>query len=122
MRIEKVFFLILITLLSAGCKKNQPGGKSILTGQVKHHEKVIPFSTVFIKYAAEEFPGADTLLYDSKVKTGADGRYSFSMYQGTYFLYGRGYDSGVPGTVVGGIKYHLRNNETKSLDVSVTEE
>jgi hypothetical protein len=119
-----ILYPLAMALLCAGygCKKNQPGGKSVLHGQVKHHEKVIPGSRVFIKYNASEFPGTDTLKYDAKVTTGADGTYSFDLYKGSYFLFGYGYDPGVPGVVTGGIKYQLRNNEEKLLDVAVSEE
>jgi len=118
----KIFIVIVFSLTLLSCKKNQSGGDSSLHGQVKHHGKVIPSSRVFIKFDAEEFPGTDTMKYDAKVTTDAAGTFSFSLYQGTYFLFGRGFDPGVPGYVTGGLKYRLRSNEDKELDIPVTEE
>ena len=115
-----VAILILASALTA-CKKNEAGGKSKISGTVAHHGKLIPYSRVFIKYGATEFPGADTTKYDAKFFTGADARYSFSLYKGDYYLYGYGYDNGVPGDVAGGLPYKLRNNEDKKLEVPVTE-
>lgn len=103
------------------CKKNEAGGKSSIHGQVKHHEKVISFSRVFIKYNAEEFPGTDTLNYDDKVSADAAGTFSFNLYKGVYYLYGLGYDSGVPGKVTGGLNCRLRHKEDRLLDIPVTE-
>lgn len=103
------------------CKKNEAGGKSSIHGQVKHHEKIIPFSRVFIKYNAEEFPGTDTLIYDAKTSADATGTFHFNLYKGVYYLYGYGYDSGLPGRVTGGVKCRLRNNEDKLLDIPVAE-
>ncbi len=103
------------------CKKNQAGGKSSIAGTVAHHGKLIPYSRVFIKYGATEFPGSDTTKYDAKFVTGADAAYSFKLYKGNYFLFGYGYDNGVPGTVTGGVPYTLRTNENKKLEVPVTE-
>lgn len=119
---KNIFIVAALSLIFVCCKKNQLGGTSKVTGIVAHHEKVIPYSRVFIKFNAKEFPGADTNLYDSKFSTGADGAYHFDLYKGEYFLYGYGYDPGVPGTVVGGISLKLRKNEDKKLDVAVTEQ
>jgi hypothetical protein len=112
-------FGILIFL--SACKKNQLGGKSIIRGVVSHHSKVIPNSIVYIKFNAKEFPGTDVSQYDSQFKTDADGKYQFNCYKGDYYLYGLGYDPGVPGNVSGGIPVHIRNNEKVDIDVPVTE-
>jgi hypothetical protein len=109
----------LFTLIA--CKKNEAGGSSEISGKVTHHEKVIPYSRVFIKYNAKEFPGSDTSRYDAKFSTGLDGAYSFKLYKGDYFLYGYGYDPGVPGAVAGGIHIGLRKNEKSTTNVPVTE-
>ena len=119
---KHVLVLLSISLLLSFCKKNELGGSSKISGIVAHHEKVIPYARVFIKFDAKEFPGSDTSLYDSKFSTGADGAYSFKLYKGDYFLYGYGYDPGVPGTVVGGIHVKLRKNESNSVNVAVTEQ
>jgi hypothetical protein len=111
------FFLVLIF----SCKKNQLGGKSTIKGTVMHHEKVIPYARVFLKFKAKDFPGTDTAVYDSKYTTGADGHYEFKCYKGDYYLYGFGYDTGISENVSGGTPVHIRNKETVEMDVPVTE-
>lgn len=122
----KVYLTIILLSLLAfyGCKKNQLGGKSTIKGNIKHHAKVIPFCTVFIKYDASELPGTDTTIFDAKVKADADGNYTINCYKGNYFLYGYGYDNQVTtnnGKVTGGSGVSVRNNEKVTIDLSVTE-
>ena len=116
--------LLIIFIFLFSCKKNQLGGQSTISGQVMHHSKVIANAAVFIKFNATEFPGADTLLYDSKVRADGNGNYSFNCYKGDYFLYGFGFDYAIPAPyhVVGGLPVHIRNNEKKEINVAVTEE
>jgi len=116
-----LFLFILATLVS--CNKNELGGKSTITGKVIHHSKVIPYSTVFIKFNAVDFPGKDSTLYDDKVRCDADGIYTIKCYKGDYFLYARGMDNAInPPTVVGGAPINIRNNETVNSDIAVTED
>jgi hypothetical protein len=119
---KTIVFLFAITLIIS-CKKNQLGGKSTVKGSIKHHSKVIPYATVFIKFDATDFPGSDTTAYDDKVRADADGNYSFKCYKGHYYLYGRGIDNALsPPIVVGGLPVKVRNNETVEANVAVTED
>lgn len=114
-------FLVCIVFLFS-CKKNQLGGKSTVSGTVMHHSKIIGNATVFIKFNAKDFPGADTILYDSKVRADADGNYTFNCYKGDYFLYSIGIDNSItPPRVVGGLPVNIRNKETLKVDIAVTE-
>jgi hypothetical protein len=123
---KKIHILILLTgfIFSAACKKNQLGGKSTVKGTVAHHERAISYAVVFIKFNAKNFPGADTTIYDDKVRTDASGNFSFKCYKGDYYLYGFGFDYTIPPPyhVVGGVPVHVRNRETVNADVAVTEE
>ena len=115
-----LFFLILFL----GCKKNQLGGKSTISGVVMHHEKIIANATVFIKFNAKDLPGVDTTLFDTKVKADAAGNYVIKCYKGNYFLYAYGYDTQVTsnnGRVTGGSGVNIRNNEKVTIDLGVTE-
>jgi len=112
---------VLVLALGASCKKNQLNGSATISGRVMHHSKPIPFSRVFIKFDAREFPGADTTKYDAHVQSDANANYSIKVYKGDYFLYGVGYDPGIQRVVIGGIPVHIRNNETVNTDVPVTE-
>lgn len=119
-----IFFgsALLIFAFFSSCKKNQLGGKSTISGKVMHHSRVIPNSSVFIKFNAKEFPGSDTTAYDDKVRTDAEGNYSIKCYKGDYYLYGAGYDYSISKEVVGGTPVHIRNKEKLNVDVAVTED
>ncbi len=116
-----VFSSLLLLTLCFGCKKNQLGGKSTIKGSVMHHSQIIPNATVFIKFKAKDFPGTDTGSYDDKVVADAEGHYEIKCYKGDYYLYGVGYDISIQEVVSGGLAVHIRNNETVSVDVAVTE-
>jgi hypothetical protein len=121
-----IAFIPAIALMAfLSCKKNQLGGKSTIKGNVAHHSRPIPNSTVFIKFNAKEFPGEDTNSYDSKVRTDAAGNFSFKCYKGDYYLYGHGLDYTLPQPpydVVGGTPVHVRNKETLDVEVAVSED
>lgn len=122
---KKIIFILLLFIFIGfnSCKKNELGGKSIIKGTVKHHNKIIANATVFIKFNAKEYPGSDTMLYDSKVKADANGNYLVKCYKGDYYLLGFGYDLDVPPPyyVKGGVPVKIRNNETVEIDIAVTE-
>ncbi|HOZ88083.1 MAG TPA: hypothetical protein PL029_10005 [Bacteroidia bacterium] len=119
-----IVFCTLAFALFVTCKKNQLDGKSRIHGVVAHHEKKIPFATVFIKFNAKDSPGSDTSAYDAKVRADKDGHYDIKCYKGDYFLYGYGYDYSIdsPFVVVGGVPVHLRNKEDREIAVAVTED
>jgi len=120
---SKIFLIIVLFSVLISCNKNELGGKSVITGKVIHHSKAIPYSTIFIKFNAKEFPGKDSTLYDDKVRCDADGIFSIKCFKGDYFLYARGMDNSItPPTVVGGIPVNIRNNETVNNDIAVTED
>jgi hypothetical protein len=97
------------------------GGKSVIKGTVLHHSRFIANSRVFIKFNAKEFPGTDTTKYDAKVFADAAGNYSIKCYKGDYYLFGFGFDDQLSLNVKGGVGVHIRNNESISIDVPVTE-
>lgn len=114
---------VFLLLISVACKKNELGGKATIKGSIKHHAKAIANATVFIKFKAKEFPGADTTLYDDKVKADAEGNYTIKCYKGDYYLFAYGHDPAIaaPYTVVGGSPVHIRNKESLVIDLAVTE-
>ncbi|MES2678599.1 MAG: hypothetical protein V4635_01885 [Bacteroidota bacterium] len=122
---KKIIVLsVLAFVLFVTCKKNQLNGKSSIKGSVIHHERKIPFASVFIKFNAKDSPGNDTTVYDAKVRADKDGRFSFKCYKGDYFLFGFGYDytADSPFVVMGGVPVHLRNKEDREINVAVTED
>ncbi len=115
--------LILLTVSILSCKKNQTGGKSKVSGTVRHHSKIIPDAIIYIKYKSQEFPGTDVSVYDTKVTADSEGRFEINFYKGQYYLFAVGKDYGIPApyNVIGGLGINLRTNENKELDLYVTE-
>lgn len=123
-KMKKIILVVLISFLAlSGCKKNQLGGKSTISGVIKHHSKLIANATVFIKFKSKEFPGPDTTAYDDKVKADASGSYTIKCYKGDYYLFAVGYDYSIPAPyrVVGGSPVNIRNKEKVTIDLAVTE-
>jgi hypothetical protein len=118
----KISFIILLMIVSASCHKEGTGGKSSVSGGVYHHSKLIPYSRVFIKYGATDFPGTDTTTYDDHVTSDVNAHYQFKDLRiGNYFLYGVGYDLAGPYIVTGGVGIKLSYNKSSTTDVPVTE-
>lgn len=119
-----LYLLSFLFLIPLACRKNQLGGKSSVSGFVKHHSKSIAFASVFIKFDAKEFPGSDTTIYDAKLRADENGAYTFSCYKGNYYLYSHGYDYAIPAPhiVVGGTPVNVRMNENVDLNIAVTED
>ena len=118
------FFLIPLAAFGLfACKKNQLNGDASIKGRVAHHSKAIANASVFIKFDAKEFPGADTTIYDAKVRADANGNYSISCYKGDYYLYAFGNDYSIvpPYHVNGGAPAKVRKNEDLVVDLAVTE-
>ena len=117
--------LICLTILLAtttSCHKEGTGGKSSISGYVKHHTQLIPNATVYIKYGATEFPGTNTANYDASVTTGTDAHYEFKdLRKGDYYLYGAGYDNTMALPVTGGVAVKIKYNKATTIDVPVTE-
>lgn len=115
-----ICFIAISTLTISSCKKEGTGGKSKVSGYVKHHNGLIPNSIVYIKYGAKEFPGADASNYDDQITADSNAYYEFDgLQKGDYYLYGVGMDGSQP--VKGGVGIKLRRNEDLESDVPVTE-
>lgn len=121
-RILKYSALFLGVIAFYACRKEGTGGKSSVSGTVKHHDELIPNAIVYIKYGAKEFPGSDVSKYDESTVAGANGYYEFqNLRKGYYYLYGVGYDITIVAEVTGGIGIKLNYNQDISSDVPVTE-
>jgi hypothetical protein len=120
---QNKLILAVLVLMAVSCKKNNIGGNSTIEGVTVHHSKVIANASVFIKYNAEEFPGTDTTLYDSKVRSDKDGKFSLKVYKGKYYVYAFGYDFAIaaPYHVVGGVPVKIRDKEKVTITLPLTE-
>ena len=116
--------LVFASVIITGCKKNELGGSSVVSGKVKHHSKSISGASIFIKFGTKDFPGEDTLQYDSKVICDGYGNFNIdNFYKGDYYLYSVGKDNAIPYPYIvkGGISVTLRSNENLTRDIAVTE-
>lgn len=122
---NKAALLILSAIMAftfTSCHKEGTGGHSSVSGNVKHHTKLIPNAVVYIKYGATEFPGTDVSLYDDHVTSDANAHYEIKgLRKGDYYLYGVGYDNALMLQVTGGIGIKLKYNKASVNDVPVTE-
>lgn len=122
----KIITTVIVIIVIASCKKEGTGGDATVATIVQHHSKKIPFATVYVKYGAKEFPGADVSKYDANQKTDKEGHTHFEVLQkGDYYFYGVGYDSAISAVVVGGVPLTIKRKERKSeieLNVPVTED
>jgi hypothetical protein len=122
---KKTLFLFLSLALFGfiSCGKEGTGGKAVIKGQVKHHDKLIPGAVVYIKYGAKDFPGSNVTYYDASVTADAQANYAFpDLKKGDYYLFGIGYDSAIALPVSGGIHAEIKKKtETVEINVPVTE-
>lgn len=122
---QKTILLVAAICLStvfSACHKEGTGGKSSISGSVKHHDAAIPNAVVYIKYGVKEFPGTDVSKYDASVTADANAHYEFkNLRKGDYYLYGAGYDNTIMEAVTGGISVKLKYNKETETDVPVTE-
>lgn len=117
-------FILFLGIIFSSCKKNQTGGKAIVSGVVAHHGTPIPKARVYIKFNTSEFPGDNYTNYDTYVDADEKGNYSISFYKGTYYLFAKGYDYTIsaPYLVKGGLSVKVRQNEKIKTDIAVTED
>jgi hypothetical protein len=125
MSIKKILLLFVITFAFFGCKKEGPGGKAKVSGNVAHHGAAIPGATVYIKYGATDFPGTDISLYERSYAVDQNGNYAIgSLVKGDYYLYAVGFDTdsqGITEKLTGGVAISLSKKENKQQDIAVTE-
>ncbi len=112
-----------VSVLITGCKKNQAGGNSEIQGTVVHHSSPVANANIYIKFNATEFPGTDLTVYDTQLKAGSDGTFSFKCYKGNYFLYGVGTEviAGKLVQVDGGAPVTIRAKEVVEAKIPVSE-
>jgi hypothetical protein len=115
-----IVIALFMSILS--CRKEGPGGKSSVSGTVKHHSMIIPNAIVYIKYDATQFPGTNISLYDASTTADANAHYTFKdLRKGDYYLYSVGYDNAITSIVSGGIGVKLKYNKETVTDIPVTE-
>ncbi len=125
--VKRIIILLLTFgfIAFTGCKKNDLGGKSGVSGNVLHHGKPIANAVIYIKFNAKDFPGTDLTVYDTKISANMNGYFEiFNLYKGDYYFYAVGEDPAIsaPFIVVGGAAISLKSRERKDSDIAVGEE
>ena len=121
-----------ILLAATGCE-HEPykpiggkGGNAQLMVYPQHHGNAenLDSMVVYIKYDATDVPG--TGKYDDSAtctRTGAIVSCTFSnLWNGNYYLYGKGFDYSVNQRVKGGIKYTITSQQGINLSLPVSED
>ena len=124
-KISSILFLFSISAFICACNKEGIGGTTTVATIVKHHEKIIPGATVYVKYGVKEFPGEDVSKYDNSLVVDKNGHVHFEdLKKGNYYFYGVGYDSSIMMIVKGGTPIDItrkQKNQHVDLIVAVTE-
>ncbi|MEY4877074.1 MAG: hypothetical protein RL708_2223 [Bacteroidota bacterium] len=138
MRIFIYIFAIFIAtfLLSSSCKKRSVStkvaitdvkGKVTLTIHVLHHAYALPNLKVYIKLAADKYPGSNTSVYDYTTTTNANGEATFNQLPlGNVWMFSTGYDASVGKDVNGNTGFIISSssvdaNYNASTDLYVSE-
>ncbi|MGZ3863328.1 MAG: hypothetical protein ACXVPN_07895 [Bacteroidia bacterium] len=121
----KIVMVAFLLYAISACRKNGTGGKADISATVIHHDHVVPYTVIYIKYGAKDFPGTNLSNYNDYVTTDQNGHADIShLRQGDYYLYGVGYDSTIMSPIGGGghisIKWSQRK-KTIAFTVPVTE-
>ncbi|CAN5493543.1 hypothetical protein BH11BAC2_BH11BAC2_14480 [soil metagenome] len=98
---KMVLFISVVTIAFAipSCKKTDcnagSGGDVTVVARMVHHSRAINGCTVYVKYCAKDFPGADTSKYDLSFKAAFDTPEVAltGLKSGDYYLYATGVDS-----------------------------
>jgi hypothetical protein len=134
----KVYFIFLLSLSFLGCRKDKSGkgGLAMISGYVEFsgnfrgvyvsNAKIYSNATVYLKYGATSFPGADITQYDTSGAVDAHGNYGFgSMFEGNYYLYAVGNyidPQNYSYPVTGGIQVNINNRKANlNYDIAVTQ-
>jgi hypothetical protein len=117
----KTTVAIIACLITFACKKEGTGGSTTVATIVKHHEKLIPYATVYVKYGAKDFPGEDVSKYDASEVTDKSAHVHFEdLRKGDYYFYAVGYDSSIAEVVKGGTGIKIsRKDKDKHLDLNL---
>jgi hypothetical protein len=120
--------LLLFTLSSASCKRQDKGGKggeATLKVTPQHHGKNINDCVIYLKYDKSTPPSATTEGYDENVAVAMEGGKPVATFtklkKGKYYIYGYGYDPDISQNVKGGVPYEITSETVISVNVPVTE-
>jgi hypothetical protein len=133
-RLTPLAAISLFTLFAYSCKKKDnckggTGGNLTIVAFPQHHGKTIQnlpayLDTVYIKYNAQDSPGADLSSYDDYFvgEAGEDHVHLTGLKCGSYYIFATGYDSSIGKRVFGGIPYSTDKTDGEiDLDIPVTE-
>lgn len=119
-RIISVFILLTAIMPVGSCKKNSLGGDATLVVFLEHHGKNIKNhkgypDTLFVKFKAKDAPGTRASDYDTFFvgEVGEDHVHCEGLREGTYFIYGAGFDSSIVQRVTGGMSVKIKHSERK---------
>jgi len=124
-----IVLFLLASLVFISCEKNEEhngSGQVIVTGKnklivsVMHHTRSLSGIRVYLKYNATEYPGSDTTIYESKTTSDNSGIAVFeNLFEGNYFLYGKGIDQGIGMTVIGAAPAVLNSSTITNNEVYI---
>ena len=119
-------FSLFVVFFSACNKKPLagPGGKATLTIQCQHHGINIDSATVYIKYNSLEAVNISEYNNSKVLSKNSNNVFTVQfdgLKPGDYYLFAQGWDPSIANNVKGGIPYTIKEEDTFSLIIPVTE-
>jgi len=128
MKIAQILTLLSLFMLTwLACKKKPMaglGGKASLTIQCQHHGQNIDSATAYIKYNSLE--AVSLSEYNNAIVLSKNNNNVYSaqfdgLKPGDYYLFAQGWDPSIANNVKGGIPFSIKEEDTFSLIIPVTE-
>jgi hypothetical protein len=129
--IKTCSIIMLSIIIASSCERKEKetaegpagkGGNANIKIVSKHHGKDIDNTTVFIKYntsdAANQYDDSVVAVHDLM---GIPVATFEGLKQGSYYLYGRGWDTTISATVLGGLPLTISEDKTYEISLPVTE-
>ncbi|NND07373.1 MAG: hypothetical protein HKN87_13430 [Saprospiraceae bacterium] len=104
MPMEKITVFLALVLLSLGISCNKGGDRTThLCFTTQHHDLIIPNISIYVKYAATDFPGYEPIeQFDNTLVSDENGRVCMSNFPlGNHWFVAIGYDELIREQVIG---------------------
>lgn len=124
---QHLVILSFLMLFFNACQKKPLaglGGKAQLTIQCQHHGINIDSATVYIKYNSLEAVNISEYNNSKVLSKNNNNQYTAQfdgLKPGDYYLFAQGWDPSIANNVKGGIPFSIKEEDTFSLIIPVTE-
>lgn len=107
----KYVFLIGLAISLLACYKAGTGGKAKLNIHVFNGQEIVPYSTIYIRYNADKYPGSNASYDDEKLGDHTGLAFFDKLKKGDYYIYATKYDTASMTTFEGGAYAAITNRK-----------